>query len=1015
MRELVRRWLEFVGRNSRKVVAVALLLTALAALATSRLKLSSDITRLFPADVPEVRQFTVAAETFGLTDQLVLLVTVDSTQEQEVTSARHAYPLGSLGPGSERSRREPRPPGEDATPAEDVEDRSLALAASPPHSAQVTEDDLLYFSRKFYAALLAEKNLFRPPKLASAIRQIARTLALDCRALLMLPQQDFEEFLRRLQPENIEKLVAAEAARLAAAPPLPAAGERAKDVLKVGELLGGLARSLLLKTLPTAAGAGVGIHSPAIAFPTFAPWRNDAVTDEEPVAPLLVSSTGGRPVILVSIEGAGHARDTASARKTLERVVAIEDETRRHCAEHRVNVGAIRVHKLGGYVVSLENEDSMRHDIALAITAGVAMVFALLLLFLKSLRVVLMMTVCFGLSVTWTFGLAGLACPAMNTVTIAFVAALAGLAVDLSIHLCIRFSSERAGGRNVSEAGEATFYETGGGVLGATATTVAAFGVLAFSSFPGLAWLGLLIAAGMTFALAANYTMLPVLLMTAGTSADTDKREEKKHSLVERISSAIARRRTMTILGFCALTAAGVFGLTKLNFESDARKLGHISAETREAQELFSQAFPGFVEPFFLLHAARDTTSLIKESKKAGELLAGFEAEGVVRGKFSVCELLPSEEAQLKRIEQLAALDDKTLRATLSAALEKNGFVSKNFEDYIEWIVGVVSTTRPLSLFDLTGGDEDALVRFVTKGGVSRSRDGGNQCCDHEGAVLSRSPSETARLPLADARGSVPPSESRLGKGSGADDPPDALLALSYVWPDRSVNSPAARREFAARLSALFAGSPSAWEQKEHESPAKANAGRSETGTTLVGFSVMMDAVESALRREVWWISLAAVVAVLALVLLQFRSVGWTALAVLPVTCGLLVGAGIMWLAGLNLNYLSAAFFPVIAGIGVDDGIHIVHRFRAGRSWGEPASALLKKVMSEAGVGVVLTSLTTIAGFGSLALASNPLLASLGLTVSIGVGACLLTSLFFLPAVILVVAGRRQHGTELRA
>jgi predicted RND superfamily exporter protein len=147
---------------------------------------------------------------------------------------------------------------------------------------------------------------------------------------------------------------------------------------------------------------------------------------------------------------------------------------------------------------------------------------------------------------------------------------------------------------------------------------------------------------------------------------------------------------------------------------------------------------------------------------------------------------------------------------------------------------------------------------------------------------------------------------------------------------------------------------------------------------------------------------------VLALVFVQFRSAGWTALAVLPVTTGLLMGAGTMWLAGMKLNYLSAAFFPVIAGIGVDDGIHIVHRFRAAKSSGEPPSMLLRIVLAEAGVGVVLTSLTTIAGFGSLALASNPLLASLGWTISIGVGTCLAASLFFLPAVMIAAANGKN-------
>lgn len=113
-----------------------------------------------------------------------------------------------------------------------------------------------------------------------------------------------------------------------------------------------------------------------------------------------------------------------------------------------------------------------------------------------------------------------------------------------------------------------------------------------------------------------------------------------------------------------------------------------------------------------------------------------------------------------------------------------------------------------------------------------------------------------------------------------------------------------------------------------------------------------------------------------------------------PLVCmGALVVAGgwmlgVATLVGLPLNLANFFAVPVLIGLGVDGAIHVAHRRRKIETDGATRRAVL------------LTSLTTMVGFGSLMLASHRGQASLGALMLIGCLACLLSSLFVVPAAL---------------
>jgi predicted RND superfamily exporter protein len=137
------------------------------------------------------------------------------------------------------------------------------------------------------------------------------------------------------------------------------------------------------------------------------------------------------------------------------------------------------------------------------------------------------------------------------------------------------------------------------------------------------------------------------------------------------------------------------------------------------------------------------------------------------------------------------------------------------------------------------------------------------------------------------------------------------------------------------------------------------------------------------------WYALSAILMVL---YLDFRSLRHTLLAMLPLGLGILQLFGILGLLDVPLNPANMIVLPLILGIGIDDGVHVIHDFRRQRG--------PYRISASTASAVLITSLTTMVGFGSLMIASHRGLQSLGRVLTIGVSCCLFTSLVMLPALL---------------
>ena len=132
------------------------------------------------------------------------------------------------------------------------------------------------------------------------------------------------------------------------------------------------------------------------------------------------------------------------------------------------------------------------------------------------------------------------------------------------------------------------------------------------------------------------------------------------------------------------------------------------------------------------------------------------------------------------------------------------------------------------------------------------------------------------------------------------------------------------------------------------------------------------------------WYSLAAIAL---MVFFHFRSLGAVILALLPVGIGTLWLAGLMGWFGIPINLANIMTLPLVIGIGVTNGIHILNRFAEERTPGILARST--------GKAVLVSGLTAIAGFGSLILAKHRGIYSLGCVMATGIATCMIAGLTF--------------------
>ena len=148
-----------------------------------------------------------------------------------------------------------------------------------------------------------------------------------------------------------------------------------------------------------------------------------------------------------------------------------------------------------------------------------------------------------------------------------------------------------------------------------------------------------------------------------------------------------------------------------------------------------------------------------------------------------------------------------------------------------------------------------------------------------------------------------------------------------------------------------------------------------------------------------------SVLAFVCLVLfLDLRKLSWIVLAIVPVSISVLITFGLLCWMNVGFSVLLFAVAPLLLGLGVDDGLHVVHRMIE-----EPELSADKATLSVSRA-ITMTTLTTCSSFCVLLVSNHPGMESMAWTLLIGLPICFIASATLIPALAVVLKLRSNSA-----
>jgi len=138
-----------------------------------------------------------------------------------------------------------------------------------------------------------------------------------------------------------------------------------------------------------------------------------------------------------------------------------------------------------------------------------------------------------------------------------------------------------------------------------------------------------------------------------------------------------------------------------------------------------------------------------------------------------------------------------------------------------------------------------------------------------------------------------------------------------------------------------------------------------------------------------------------------FRSVRLTLLVLTPIVFAIVVTFGVLFLVGHRFSFMAITALPLIVGIGIDNGIHLVQRYLQ-------SDSSIIEIAKASGPALIQSSLTTLIGFAALLVSTFQPMAEMGLVTTIGVALALAAALWMVPAAILTLGPLRAQTGDSR-
>lgn len=595
----------------------------------------------------------------------------------------------------------------------------------------------------------------------------------------------------------------------------------------------------------------------------------------------------------------------------------------------------------------ITGDPALRADELAAVTSGIEISFlisflsvgVLLLICYRSIALAVTTLTSLVATIVFTAAFAAVAIGELNLVSVAFTVLLVGLGLDFAIHLILHLQERRAGGEDLAHSLKGSVHEVGPALVLAALTTTLGFFAFIPTKFDGIAQLGIIAGVGVIVALIVSLTFIPAALGAIGGGRTFNR---KKSGAAQ---SPFARLALPVAFATVALGAASLFLLPKARFDADPMSL----------RDPASQSVVGF------------------------NLL--FDDKDTIPYRVSV---LASNEA-----ETAAAVDKAKSIAEVGGVRSLLSFIPDNQDDKLDLIEFAAG-----SLVFALDIEEDRSAAPASRDGAGKlaARLEAAHAEGTPGRRLAKALSQASDETLSRAERNIfaywPALVERLRAQFNADhvgiDTLPQNLSKRYLSADgkwRVDILPATDVREPKSLSAFV-------KAVETEFPA------------IAGGAIQSEKAGEVISGAMLQATLIALAVISLFLIALLRRIDEVLLMLFPLALAGVLTAAAGVLLDIPFNYANVIVLPLLMGIGIDSGIHLVMRQRQLDVGENIYGASTPRA-------VLFSALTTVASFGSLMLSPHRGTASMGELLSIAIGFTLLCTLIVLPVAFRLFEGRK--------
>ncbi len=576
----------------------------------------------------------------------------------------------------------------------------------------------------------------------------------------------------------------------------------------------------------------------------------------------------------------------------------------------------------------------------------------------------------------WALGITYLMVGELNMFTAMMSVVLLGLGIDFSIHIISGFTERIAAGDDTRTSLLNTFLINGKGVITGAVTTSLAFFSLMISSTKGMKEMGLVTSTGLMMILLTTLVVLPVFLVIRENIKLKKLKKSGKMVLPKDISfsflgkfaETLGKHPWLSIFGTLLVTILMLNFAMKMTWDWDFRNMEPEGLESIDLMDTIMEKFDLSMEYGMIL------TDSVEESKRLAEKFKDLETVAITN---DISMFLPTKDEQKKR-----AVHIEEIKTKISGTPVTDKFTEKDLMELRKEFERLQMNIMEMQDMAFIGGQDKVDNKCKKLIGDPDYPDDENLLSKFTNSLSANKKMIGLNL-LEFQKNFAPKYRDSILKMCNTNE-----ITMSEI-PDSILDQYCNKTRDKFLVTIYPAGDIYKGEFMNRFVNSVTKVDERTTG--MPSISVWLMRILGKDGRNAILLTLLVVFFIL---WIDLKKPHLALIAMIPLAFGVIWMVGMMYLSGIKLNTMNVMGLPLIIGIGIDDGVHLIHR------WKYEGRRKIHTVFSSTGKAVLLTSLTTMLAFGSMIFSAFPAWGSFGGSLFIGVAACFLTSVTVLPGIM---------------